>query len=315
MQNNPTSPERFVADPADYQQQAADALPLDTKPSNQWRDAWLALRKRPLFWLSAVMIFVIMLLALFPGLFTSAEPNDGCLLANSNGAPTAGHPFGFTKQGCDVYARVIYGTRASIIVGLSATLLVTLVGVTLGALAGYYGRWIDSVLSRVGDIFFAIPTVLGAIVLMQSLNGTRTAFTVALILAAFGWPNVARITRGAVLSAKQSDYVTASIALGLSRGKVLLQHVLPNALAPVIVVATVSLGTYIVAEATLSFLGVGLPPTVMSWGNDIAQAQNSIRTNPATLLYPAGALSLTVLSFLMLGDVVKDALDPKVRAR
>jgi len=135
------------------------------------------------------------------------------------------------------------------------------------------------------------------------------------VLSVFAWPQVARIMRGSVLSARNSDYVTASVALGVSKAKILIRHVVPNAIAPVIVIATVSLGTFIVAEATLSFLGIGLPSNIMSWGNDIGQARTSIRTSPQVLIYPSIALSITVLSFLMLGDVVRDALDPKARAR
>ena len=150
--------------------------------------------------------------------------------------------------------------------------------------------------------------------LMSALQD-RTPLLVALVISLFAWPQVARIMRGSVMTAKQSDYVTASVALGLSRFRILLRHVLPNAIGPVIAVATVSLGTYIVAESTLSFLGIGLPPSTMSWGNDISQARASLNTNPLVLVFPAAALSLTVLSFLMLGDVVTDALDPKERAR
>ena len=151
--------------------------------------------------------------------------------------------------------------------------------------------------------------------MMQIAPFGRGVVMLSLTLAVFGWPQVARIMRGAVLTAKQQDFVTAGIALGVSRGKNLIRHVIPNSLAPVIVIATVSMGTYIVAEATLSFLGVGLPPEVISWGFDISTAQNVIRTAPNLLFYPAGALAITVLSFLLLGDVVRDALDPKARAR
>jgi oligopeptide transport system permease protein len=199
-------------------------------------------------------------------------------------------------------------------VGFLATIIVVIAGVIIGSLAGYYGGWLDSVVSRIGDIFFAIPIVLGSIVIMSTVDN-RTPLLVALVIALFAWPQIARIMRGAVMTAKQADYVTASIALGLSRFRILLRHVLPNAIAPVIAVATVSLGTYIVAESTLSFLGIGLPPSTMSWGNDISQARTSLATNPLVLVFPAGALSITVLSFLMLGDVVTDALDPKERAR
>ena len=293
---------------------AIDRLDESEKARSTWADAWDSMRRRPTFWISAVLIVIIVIVAAFPSWFTWVSPNTNCLLANSNGGPEAGHPLGFTRQGCDVYSRIIFGAQASVTVGLLATLLVTITGVIVGALAGYYGGALDSIVSRVGDIFFAIPTVLGAIVLMSVLP-ERTPITVALVLSIFAWPQIARIMRGAVMSARNSDYVMASTALGVSKFRILLRHVVPNSIAPVIVVATISLGTFIVAEATLSFLGIGLPPSVMSWGNDISQAQTSIRTNPQILLLPSAALSLTVLSFLMLGDVVRDALDPTARAR
>ncbi|WP_405375533.1 MULTISPECIES: ABC transporter permease [unclassified Microbacterium] len=304
----------FVASEEDAPLQAIDAVSVSDKPRSVWSDAWQAMRRRPLFWVSSVLILMIMIVAIIPGVFAPVSPTDNCLLQNSSEGPAAGHPFGFTRQGCDVYSRVIFGAQASVLVGALATLIVTVFGSIVGALAGYYGGFLDAILSRVGDIFFAIPTVLGAIVFM-SVVPDRTPLVVALVIAVFAWPQIARIMRGAVMSAKQADYVVASIALGVSRWRVLLRHVLPNALAPVIAVATVSLGTFIVAEATLSFLGIGLPTNVMSWGNDINQARASLTTNPMELIYPGAALSLTVLSFLMLGDVVSDALDPKERAR
>jgi len=293
---------------------AVDRLDETEKARSTWSDAWDSMRRRPAFWISSVLILVVIVVALFPTLFTQTSPTLGCDLGNSNGDPTEGHPFGFTRQGCDIYARVVFGTQASVTVGLLATLIVTMFGMIVGALAGYYGGFLDAVVSRVGDIFFAIPTVLGAIVLLSVLP-SRTPLIIALVLSIFAWPQIARIMRGAVLSARNSDYVMASIALGVSKFRILVRHVVPNAIAPVIVVATVSLGTFIVAEATLSFLGIGLGGGIMSWGLDINQAQTSIRSDPQVLMYPAAALSVTVLSFLMLGDVVRDALDPQARAR
>ena len=303
----------FVASLEDTPIVAIDKLDESQKARSTWADAWDSMRRRPMFWISSVLIVFIVVVALFPGLFTQVDPT-ACQLSSSNGAPVAGHPLGFTRQGCDVYSRIVFGTQASLTVGLLATLLVTLFGAIVGALAGFYGGFFDAIISRVGDIFFAIPTVLGAIVLMTVIPD-RTALSVALVLAVFAWPQVARIMRGSVLSARNSDYVTASTALGVSKFKILVRHVVPNAIAPVIVIATVSLGTFIVAEATLSFLGIGLPSNIMSWGNDIGQARTSIRTSPQVLIYPSIALSITVLSFLLLGDVVRDALDPKARAR
>jgi oligopeptide transport system permease protein len=315
MPSNPTMRQpHFVAPEEETPLLAVDAVDVESKPRTVWGDAWQSMRRRPMFWVSASLIVIILIVAIMPQVFAPFPPNAQCFLANSDGGPEAGHPFGYTRQGCDIYSRVIHGAQASVLVGLSATLIVAIFGSIVGALAGYYGGALDAILSRLGDIFFAIPTILGAIVLMSVLQ-SRTPLLVALVIALFAWPQIARIMRGAVLSAKQADYVVASTALGVSRFRILLRHVLPNAIAPVIAVATVSLGTFIVAESTLSFLGVGLPSSVMSWGNDISQARVSITTNPMVMIYPAAALSLTVLSFLMLGDVVRDALDPKERAR
>lgn len=305
--------EHFVADAALTPLAVVDKVDESEKPSSLWQDAWHDVRRRPLFWFAAVLILLIAAVSLFPGLFTTTDPTF-CVLSNSLGDPTPGHPFGFDRQGCDVYARVIFGARASVTVGLVTTLGVVLLGGTIGALAGFYGGWFDSVLSRVTDIFFAIPLVLAAIVVGQVFTGGGVWRVVA-VLAIFGWPQVARITRGAVMSVKNNDFITAAKSLGVSRGQALLKHVVPNALAPVVVVATVSLGTFIVAEATLSFLGLGLPGSVLSWGAEINKAQASLRTDPMILFYPSAALALTVLSFIMMGDVVRDALDPKARKR
>lgn len=314
MPSNHSPQPHFVAAIEDTPILAVDRLDETQKARSTWSDAWDSMRRRPAFWISSILILLIVIVALFPSWFAQASPTADCQLGNSNGGPETGHPLGFTRQGCDVYARVIFGTQASVTVGLLATVLVTMFGLVVGALAGYYGGFLDAVVSRIGDIFFAVPTVLGAIVLLSVLPD-RTPVVIALVMSIFAWPQVARIMRGAVLSARNSDYVTASIALGVSKFKILLRHVVPNSIAPVIVVATVSLGTFIVAEATLSFLGIGLGSSTMSWGNDISQAQTSIRTAPQVLLYPAAALSVTVFAFLMLGDVVRDALDPKARAR
>ncbi len=301
---------------------ALDQTPLEVvdkvdesgAPASLWADAWRNLRRRPLFWISAFLIVLVIVVAAVPRLFTSLDPRF-CELSNSLAAPTAGHPFGYDFQGCDIYARTIYGARASVSVGVLATLAVVLVGGVVGAVAGFFGGWFDALLSRVTDIFFAIPLVLAAIVVMQMFQDNRNILTVVAILAVFGWPQIARITRGSVMSVKNADFITAAKALGASRVATLLRHVMPNASAPIIVTATVSLGTFIVAEATLSFLGIGLPPEVTSWGADIAKAQRSLRSQPSVLFYPAGALALTVLSFIMMGDAVRDALDPKARKR
>lgn len=278
-----------------------------------WRGTWRGLRRRPKFVVAAAMILFVAAVAAFPALFTGADPgyadpNQSLL------APSAAHWFGTDLQGHDIYARTVYGARASITVGLGATLAVFVVGGALGALAGFYGGWIDTVVSRIADVFFGIPLLLAAIVLMQVMHH-RTVWVVIAILALFGWPQIARIARGAVLAVRDSDYVLAAEALGLSRFGSLVRHALPNAIGPVIAVATVALGLFIVTEATLSYLGVGLPPSVVSWGGDINVDQTRLRAGSPILFYPAGALAVTVLAFMMMGDVLRDALDPASRAR
>jgi oligopeptide transport system permease protein len=304
--------EHFFAELDDTLLADVDSLDESVPPSSMGKEAWYKLRRQPLFFVSALLILLILAVAIFPQWFSQGQLNT-CDLADSMEGARAGHPMGFDKLGCDVYTRVIYGARPSVMVGVLTMLAVLVLGGAIGALAGWYGKWVDAVFSRIADIFFAIPSVLAAIVFLQSQKDKAGVGGVVLILAAFGWPQMARITRGAVLSLKNSDFVTASEALGVSRWKVLLRHILPNAASPMIVTATVSLGTYIVAEATLSFLGLGLPITMRSWGWQIANAKNMLRVDPAILVWPAAALAVTVLAFIMLGDAVRDALDPKER--
>lgn len=276
-------------------------------------ELWRGLRRRPKFIVAGTLILFVVVVAAFPALFTGADPG----YADPNQSllsPSATHWFGTDLQGHDIYARTVYGARASITVGVGATLAVFVVGGALGALAGFYGGWLDALVSRIADVFFGIPLLLAAIVLMQVMHH-RTVWTVIAILALFGWPQVARIARGAVLSVRDSDYVLAAKALGLSRFETLVRHALPNAMGPVIAVATISLGVFIVTEATLSYLGVGLPPSVVSWGGDINVDQIRLRAGSPILFYPAGALAITVLAFMMMGDVLRDALDPSSRAR
>ena len=306
--------EYFVADTDETGLGAVDAVPEAGTPMSQWAEAWHYLRRRPLFWVSALLIVLAIAIALFPGLFTSTDPRE-CMLSRSLNGPEDGHIFGFDRQGCDIYSRMIYGARASVAVGVLTTLIVTVIGGLIGAIAGYFGGIWDTLLSRLTDIFFAVPLVLAAIVVMSMFQNKRSIGMVVFALAMFGWTQIARITRGAVMGIKNDEFVTAARAVGASDWKIIASHILPNAAAPVIVYATVALGQFIVAEATLSFLGIGLPSTVVSWGGDISAAQASLRTQPMVLFYPAIALALTVLSFIMMGDVVRDALDPKARKR
>lgn len=283
----------------------------DTTPRSLWSDAWRDLRRNPVFIISALVIVFLVIISIWPSLIASGNPLK-CDLSKAQQGSQPGHPFGYDAQGCDVYTRTVYGARASITVGVCATLGVALLGSFLGGLAGFFGGVWDAILSRITDIFFAIPVVLGGLVLLSVITSS-TVWPVIGFMVLLGWPQISRIARGSVITAKQNDYVQAARALGASNSRMLLRHVAPNAVAPVIVVATIALGTFIALEATLSYLGVGLKPPTVSWGIDISAASQNIRNAPHMLLWPAGALALTVLAFIMLGDAVRDALDPKLR--
>lgn len=314
MANNKNSSDHFVAPFDETPVDVIDAVRVDDKVSNLWLDAWRDMRKRPMFYISGVLILLVVTVALFPTLFTQVPPDMDCQLSNSNGAPEPGHILGYTKQGCDIFSRIVHGTSTSLSVGVIVVVLTTVLGIIFGAIAGFYGKWIDAVLSRVGDIFFAIPYILAAVVVMSVFSAYRNVWIISLAIGIFAWPSTARVLRAEILRVKNSDFVMAATAIGVSRFRILIRHVMPNSLAPVIVVTTISLAAAIVAEATLSFLGVGLPTTFMSWGNDISQAQSDLRTAPQALIYPSIALSITVLAFIMMGEVIRDALDPRERA-
>ena len=314
MPSDQLSPNHYVA-PVKSAEVTVDAVRVDAKPSSLWRDAWTDIRRRPTFWVTSVVVVVVVLMAIFPTLFTQVPPDRECFLSNSNGGPAPGHPLGFTFQGCDIWSRLVWGARTSLVVGLLATLIGTVIGTVMGSLAGFYGGWLDSILSRIGDIFFAIPYILAAIVVMSVFSQNRTPLVLAFAIGGFAWASTARVVRAEVLRVRQADFVMASRALGLSRFRTLVSHVLPNAFAPVLVIATITLGAAISAEATLSFLGVGLGSDTMSWGLDISQAQSSLRVAPMALIYPSIALTVTILAFIILGELLRDALDPKARAR
>lgn len=303
------------------------AKEVKERAGSLWADAWDVLKRNPLFWVSAFLIVVFLLMAAFPQLFTSKDP-EFCDLNNARLPPEPNAWFGYDLQGCDVYARTIYGARSSILVGLATTVFALVFGVSLGVIAGYVGKWLDTLLSRVADVFFAIPLLLGGIIFMYTFRTpvdgggmSQTAlyflivFKVTLAMAILGWPNLFRLMRSSVMQVKPQEYILAARALGSSSRRMITQHIIPNAFAPVIVVATIDLGGYIATEATLSFLGIGLQPPAISWGIAISDASQMgyIIAAPHMLLFPSLFLSLTVLAFIMMGEAMRDALDPKLR--
>lgn len=279
--------------------------------SSLWGDAWRDLRRSPMFISASILILIFIVMAVAPGLFTNADPR-ACFLGDSLQRPSGAHWFGTDIQGCDYYARVIYGARTSIAVGLLVTVGAVLIGMVLGLIAGYYGGAVDSVVSRLVDMVFALPFLLGAIVFLNVIE-SRGVPQVAFVLIVFTWPIMTRLMRSSVIAVKSNEYVAAARALGANDGRIMRKHILPNALAPLFVYAAVFVGLIIAAEATLTFLGVGVQLPSISWGLQLANAQSRILTDPHLILFPAAFVGLTVFAFVVLGDALRDALDPKLR--
>ena len=295
---------------------AAGDAPL--RQASLWGDAWRSLRKNPFFVIPALLLIVYTVMAIRPQLFTDGDPLacnvrnnivDGQLLIRG---PSEGHPFGFDIQGCDYYTRVIYGARVSLTIGLLTVFFASLIAVTLGSLSGFYGGWVDGLIARFADIIFAIPLTLGGIIVLNTMD-SRGVPQVSFALLLFIWPTTMRLMRSSVLSVKEMDYVAAARALGGSDWRILRRHILPNGMAPVIVYSTITVGIIIATEATLSFLGVGLQLPAVSWGLMISGAQFRILEYPHLLFFPAAFLVVLVFSFILLGDALRDALDPRLR--
>lgn len=284
--------------------------PLAAAPatSSLWRDAGRRLARNPAFAAATLAVALLVVMAAAPQLFTGTDPR-ACDLADSRAGPRAGAPFGFDVQGCDYYARTVYGARASVAIGLLAAAGAGLVGVAAGTLAGYAGRWVDALVSRTADVMVAIPTVLGALLVLTAFDGSGIV-RVALVFILLAWPLFMRLTRGQVIAVRGLDYVRAARVLGAGHGHVVRRHVLPNALAPVVAYGAVVVGVLIGAEATLSYLGAGLQLPAISWGLQLAAAEPYVAQSPHLIAFPGGFLAVTVLSFLVMGDQLRDALDP-----
>lgn len=285
--------------------------PAAGQPASVWR----RLRRSRAFLVPAALVGLLVLIACFPWLFAGWFGNGDprvCDLRRSSDGPAAGHPFGFDLQGCDVYANVIYGTRSSLVVGLLGTMVAVAIAVVIGTAAGWFGGVTDSILSRITDVFLGFPFLLGAIIVLTTMR-QRTVVTVAVTLAVFAWPPLARLVRSTVRGLREMEFVMAARTLGLSQARILGRYVLPNATGPVLAVAAVTIGGVIVAESSLTFLGIGLQQPAVSWGLQLSAAQSAFQRSPHLLIFPALFLSATVLSITRLGDVLRSAFDPRGR--
>ncbi|HSC63923.1 MAG TPA: ABC transporter permease [Caldimonas sp.] len=285
----------------------AERKPL---PDGPWHRAWRKLRRRraAMFGLAVVIGFVV--LAVFAGWIAPQDP-----IATSWGAirkaPSAEHWFGTDEIGRDVLSRVVWGTQASILAGVVSVSISLLLGVPIGLAAGFIGGWVDSCVSRLIDAFLACPFLILAIALAAFLGPSLTNAMIAIGVSAT--PIFARLTRGAVINVKVEDYIEAARALGNRPFRIAWRQVLPNILAPVIVQATLAIAAAIIAEASLSFLGLGQQPPAPSWGSMLNTAKNYVDNAPWMAIWPGLAIFLLVLSFNLLGDGLRDALDPRQR--
>jgi ABC-type dipeptide/oligopeptide/nickel transport system permease subunit len=225
--------------------------------------------------------------------------------------PSADHWFGTDRIGRDVFSRVVYGARVSLRIGILASALSLTVGVLLGAVAGFFGGWVDNLLMRLTDVFLAIPYIVLAIAVAAVLGRSENA--IILIIGLTAWTSITRVVRSSFLSLKELEYVEAGIALGYSRARIMFRHILPNALQPIIVYGTISIAGVILTEAALSFLGVGPQDPTPAWGLMVSQGKGDLVNAAHLLFFPAGAIVSTVLAFVFIGDGLRDALDPKLK--
>ena len=259
------------------------------------------------FWIAAVILVGLSAMAVRPQLFTSTDP-DACSLSRSLAHPVPGHPFGFDLQGCDYFARTIYGARMSLVIGVAVVVAAAVIAIVLGSLAGYFGGLLDAAISAAADVWLSVPLVLGGMFFLSFLNH-RGVVQVTLVLTMLAWPAMVRLQRASVLEARDAEYVIAARALGAGSFRLLTRHVVPNSLRPLIVYAALFTATTIAAEAILSFAGVGLQLPTISWGLMLAGIQGRLPGNPH-LLIPGAFLTATVFGFVLLSDALRDAYEP-----
>jgi len=302
------TPDEFA--PVNRENGLEDETDIATIQVSYWNDAWRRLRQNKAAIVSLVVITLIFAAAVL-GPLLSPYSYEKQNLIWQNTPPSPEHWFGTDNVGRDLLTRCFYGARISLAVGIFATLISLTIGVFYGGIAGFTGRRTDNIMMRIVDIFYAIPLLLWVILLMVLLKpGLQN------ILLAIGityWLNMARIVRGQVLSLKEQDYVLAAKAIGAGKARIILRHLIPNAIGPILVTATFNIPQAIFTESFLSFVGLGVGAPMASWGMLASDALSGLRSYPYQLFFPALAICLTMLAFNFLGDGLRDALDPRMR--
>lgn len=274
------------------------------------KDVWKRFRGNRLAMVGLVILVVLVLTAVFAPLIAPYSITDR-FTGHFREGPSGDHYFGTDTIGRDVFSRVVFGARVSLRIGILATSIALVIGLLLGSIAGFFGGLLDTLIMRLTDVFLAIPYIVLAVAIASVLG--RSENTVILVLGFTGWLGICRIVRSSFLSLKQLEYVEAATALGYSRRRIMFRHILPNALQPIIVYGTIAVGSVILSEAALSFLGVGPTDPTPAWGLMVADGKSLLATAPHLLFFPGMAIFLTVLSFVFVGDGLRDALDPKLK--
>lgn len=295
---------------------------LTTRPGSVWHTVWRRLRRRKTGVAGMIIIGFWILVALFAPFIATHDPDRGLLGegATRREAPCVymlgcdpdrpQHLMGLDSNARDVFSRIVYGSRVSLTIGITTVSAAIIVGATLGAIAGFWGGWLDNMIMRIMDVVLGFPALVLAIAIVAVLGpGLRNAL---LAIAIVTIPQYARVMRASVLQIKELDYVAASIALGASRGRILLTRVVPNALTPLVVLGTLGIAGAILEAAGLSFLGLGAQPPTAEWGLMLGQERNQLFSSPHLVFFPGLAIMVTVLGFNLLGDGLRDALDPSL---
>ncbi|CAM4436452.1 nickel transporter permease [Paenibacillus phoenicis] len=281
------------------------------KVSGPWRDAWKAFRKNKIAMAGLIMIVFFILIALLAPVIAPYE-FDKQVLRDRLKPPSSSHWFGTDDLGRDLFTRVLYGARISLWVGTFSVVGSIILGTLFGILAGFYGKWIDMVISRLFDILLAFPSILLAIAIVAILGPSLQ--NALLAIAIVNIPTYGRLVRAKVLSLKNEEYITAARAIGMKNSAILLRHILPNSLTPIIVQGTLGIATAIIEAAALGFLGLGAQPPTPEWGKMLSDSRQFIATAPWTVVFPGISIMLTVLAFNLMGDGLRDALDPRMKS-
>ncbi len=294
---------------------SATALQAEFGPTTERRSQkqmiWRRFRRHKAAMVGSIILLTMIAIAVFAPLIAPHSPTRISFPFCRDCGPSRDHWLGTDSLSRDIFSRLVYAGRVSLSVAFLATTFGTVVGVLVGAFAGYFGGRVEMVLMRITDVMLALPSLPLLLILSKVLGPGFN--TIVLVLTLFGWMGVARLVHGSFLSLKGEQFTEAAVALGASSRRIIFMHLLPNSLAPIIVAATLSLGGYIIVEATLSFLGLGIQPPASSWGNMLTGAQAKIFQNPLLTFYPGIAIFLVVLSANFLGDGLRDALDPRGR--